>query len=61
MNFSAWSIKNPIPAIMLFVLLTVAGLVSFKSMKVQQFPDLEMPMVTVSAALLAKIAWDMLR
>ncbi|MDT8989340.1 efflux RND transporter permease subunit [Curvibacter sp. APW13] len=51
MNFSAWSIKNPIPAIMLFVLLTVAGLVSFKSMKVQQFPDLEMPMVTVSAAL----------
>ncbi|TXH88053.1 MAG: efflux RND transporter permease subunit [Rhodoferax sp.] len=51
MNFSAWSIKNPIPAIMLFVLLTVAGLVSFKSMKIQQFPDLEMPMVTVSAAL----------
>ena len=51
MNFSAWSIKNPIPAIMLFVLLTVAGLVSFKSMKVQQFPDLEMPMVTVTAAL----------
>lgn len=51
MNFSAWSIKNPIPAIMLFLLLTVAGLVSFKSMKVQQFPDLEMPMVTVSAAL----------
>jgi multidrug efflux pump subunit AcrB len=51
MNFSAWSIKNPIPAIMLFVLLTVAGLVSFKSMKVQQFPDLEMPMVTVSASL----------
>ncbi|MEN9462716.1 MAG: hypothetical protein RLZZ355_646, partial [Pseudomonadota bacterium] len=51
MNFSAWSIKNPIPAIMLFVLLTVAGLVSFKSMKIQQFPDLEMPMVTVSASL----------
>ena len=51
MNFSAWAIKNPIPAIMLFVLLTLAGLFSFKSMKVQQFPDLEMPMVTVSAAL----------
>jgi multidrug efflux pump subunit AcrB len=51
MNFSAWSIKNPIPAIMLFVLLTLAGLMAFKSMKVQNFPDLEMPMVTVSAAL----------
>jgi multidrug efflux pump subunit AcrB len=51
MNFSAWSIKNPIPAIMLFVMLTLAGLFAFKSMKVQNFPDLEMPMVTVSAAL----------
>ena len=51
MNFSSWSIKNPIPAIMLFVLLTLAGLMSFRAMKVQQIPDLEMPMVTVSAAL----------
>ncbi|MCM2342477.1 efflux RND transporter permease subunit, partial [Rhodoferax sp.] len=51
MNFSAWSIKNPIPAIMLFVLLTLAGLMSFNAMKVQQFPDLELPTVTVSASL----------
>jgi multidrug efflux pump subunit AcrB len=26
MNVSAWSIRNPIPALMLFVLLTFAGL-----------------------------------
>jgi multidrug efflux pump subunit AcrB len=51
MNVSAWSIKNPIPAVMLFVLLTLAGLYSFNAMKVQQFPDLELPTVTVSAAL----------
>ena len=51
MNVSAWSIKNPIPAVMLFVLLTVAGIMSFKAMKVQQFPDLELPTVTVSASL----------
>lgn len=51
MNFSAWSIKNPIPAVMLFVLLTLAGLMSFKSMKVQQFPDLELPTVSVTASL----------
>ncbi|OYU45845.1 MAG: RND transporter, partial [Burkholderiales bacterium PBB4] len=51
MNVSAWSIKNPIPAVMLFVLLTLAGLMSFKAMKVQQFPDLELPTVTVSASL----------
>jgi multidrug efflux pump subunit AcrB len=51
MNVSAWSIKNPIPAVMLFVMLTFAGLLAFKSMKVQQFPDLELPTVTVSASL----------
>ena len=51
MNVSAWSIKNPIPAMMLFVLLTLAGLLAFNSMKVQQFPDLELPTVIVSASL----------
>jgi multidrug efflux pump subunit AcrB len=51
MNVSAWSIKNPIPAVMLFVLLSFAGLLSFKSMKVQQFPDLDLPTVTVTASL----------
>ena len=51
MNVSAWSIKNPIPAVMLFVLLSFAGLVAFNSMKVQQFPDLELPTITVAASL----------
>ncbi len=51
MNVSAWSIRNPIPAAMLFVMLTFAGMLSFQSMKVQQFPDLELPTVTVSASL----------
>ncbi len=51
MNVSAWSIKNPIPAVMLFVLLTFAGLVSFGAMKVQNFPDIDLPTVTVTAAL----------
>ena len=51
MNVSSWSIKNPIPAIMLFVLLTFAGLLSFNAMKVQNFPDIELPTVTISASL----------
>ena len=25
MNFSAWSIRNPVPTLMLFVLLTLGG------------------------------------
>ena len=51
MNFSAWSIRNPIPSILLFIMLGLAGLMCFHWMKIQQFPDIELPMVTVTAAL----------
>ena len=51
MNVSAWSIKNPIPAAMLFVMLTLAGLFSFQAMKVQNFPDLDVPNITIVASL----------
>jgi len=51
MNFSALSIKNPVPAIMLFVLLSLAGLLAYKANAVQDFPDIELPIVTVSATL----------
>lgn len=51
MNISSWSIKSPIPALILFILLCLAGSMSFNSMKVQNFPDLDLPTVTVSAAL----------
>ncbi len=51
MNVSAWSIRNPIPALMLFVMLSFAGLLSFKAMKVQNFPDLDLPTITVTASL----------
>ena len=51
MNVSAWSIKNPIAGVMLFVMLTFAGIVSFNAMKVQQFPDLDLPTISVVASL----------
>ncbi|WP_088280326.1 efflux RND transporter permease subunit [Ideonella sp. A 288] len=51
MNVSAWSIRNPIPAILLFMLLTLAGLLAFRAMKVQNFPDVDLPMVIVTASL----------
>ena len=50
-NFSSWSIKTPIPAVLLFILLTLAGLMGFHLMKVQDFPDIELPMVNVVTAL----------
>jgi Cu/Ag efflux pump CusA len=51
MNVSAWCIKNPIPSVMLFVMLTLAGLLGFSSMKVQQFPDIDLPTISVTASL----------
>jgi multidrug efflux pump subunit AcrB len=51
MNFSALSIRNPVPAIMLFLLLTLAGLLAYRATAVQDFPDIELPVVTVVASL----------
>lgn len=51
MNFSAFSIRHPIPAILLFILLSIAGVLSFRAIGVQDFPDIELPMVTVEASL----------
>ena len=51
MNVSSWSIRNPIPAVMLFVLLTFGGVIAFNAMKVQNFPDIDLPTVLVTAAL----------
>jgi multidrug efflux pump subunit AcrB len=51
MNVSSWSIRNPIPAVLLFIMLTLTGLAAFKAMKIQNMPDIDLPMVIVSASL----------
>lgn len=51
MNVSTWAIKNPIPTVLLFILLTILGWMSFHGMKVQNFPDIEFPTVSISASL----------
>ncbi|BBP01189.1 efflux RND transporter permease subunit [Sulfuriferula nivalis] len=51
MNISAWAIRQPIPAILLFALLTLLGLHSFQRMGIQDFPDIELPVVTVTTTL----------
>ncbi|MHA6913040.1 efflux RND transporter permease subunit [Ralstonia pseudosolanacearum] len=51
MNFSAWAIRKPIPSILLFILITVAGLVSFRMLSIQNFPDIDFPAVSVTATL----------
>ena len=51
MSVSTWCIRNPIPAIMFFFILTVLGLYSFKTSKIQNMPDLDIPTVMVTATL----------
>lgn len=49
-NISSWAIKNPIPIILLFVLLTLAGVVGFMGMRINNNPDIAFPLVSVTAA-----------
>ncbi|MFT3807887.1 efflux RND transporter permease subunit [Arenimonas sp.] len=51
MNFSAWAINRPLPALMLFFVLCVAGLWGFHQLPVSRFPDISFPMVTVTVPL----------
>jgi multidrug efflux pump subunit AcrB len=50
-NVSAWSIRNPIPAVLLFAMLTVLGVLAFRAMRIQQFMDVDLPTVLVTASL----------
>ncbi|MCX7034768.1 MAG: efflux RND transporter permease subunit [Arenimonas sp.] len=51
MNFSAWSINRPLPAILLFILLTIVGLFGYRQLAVSRFPDVSYPGVTVTVVL----------
>ncbi len=48
MNFVTWSIRNPVPVIMMFIALTVAGIVSFPKLGVLDRPDIEFPAIVVT-------------
>lgn len=48
MNFATWSLRNPIPAVLLFFLLTLAGVYGFRNLSIQALPDLDLPTVTVA-------------
>ena len=47
-NISAWSIRNPVVPIVLFVALLLAGLLSFAKMEVNDNPDIEFPAADIS-------------
>ncbi|MBM3617114.1 MAG: efflux RND transporter permease subunit, partial [Alphaproteobacteria bacterium] len=51
MNLSTWAIRTPIPAIVIFLMATVAGLYATKQLGIQDFPDMDVPVVMVTAGL----------
>ena len=48
LNVSAWSIRKPIPAITLFLVLMILGIVSFRSLPITRFPNIDIPLVSVT-------------
>ncbi|MGL4240352.1 MAG: efflux RND transporter permease subunit, partial [Beijerinckiaceae bacterium] len=47
-NFSAYSIRKPIPSILLFIVLCLMGVVSFMQLPVTRFPNIDVPVVSVA-------------
>src|SRR5271156_1033954 len=47
LNVSAWSIRKPIPSIVVFAVLFLLGVVSFRTMSITRFPNIDIPIVQV--------------
>jgi len=47
---SSWSIRNPVPTIVLFLSLTIAGLYGFMHLRTNNMPDIDLPTVTVTVS-----------
>ncbi len=51
MNFATWAIREPIPPVVLFIVLALGGLYAFNRLSIQDMPDMEFPAVIVTAAM----------
>ncbi len=47
MNVSAWAIRQPIPSLVLFLVLIVLGWLSFNTLPVTRFPNIDVPVIQV--------------
>ncbi len=48
MNFSAWSIRNPIAPLLGFVLLLFVGIQAFNKLPITRFPNIDVPVVSIT-------------
>jgi multidrug efflux pump subunit AcrB len=49
-NISAWSIQNPVPPLVLFIALTLLGIMAFMRMPITADPDIDFPVAIISIA-----------
>jgi multidrug efflux pump subunit AcrB len=48
LDISSWSIRKPIPPLVLFVVLIVLGVVSLQTLPITQMPNIDIPIVTIT-------------
>ena len=48
-HFSSWSIKNPVPTIVTFLILGIVGVISFLTLGIDETPNIDVPVVIVRA------------
>ncbi len=49
-NISAWSIRQPIPSILLFLILSISGLICYFNLGIDENPNIDVPTITVSVS-----------
>ena len=47
-QISSWSIRNPIPTLVFFMVMTIAGWMGFQSTRINNWPDIDFPIVVVT-------------
>ncbi|MBP3946732.1 efflux RND transporter permease subunit [Psychrobacter sp. K31L] len=51
LHISAWAIRNPIPVVLLFIVLMIAGMSGYRALPIKLYPDVSFPIVQVSVTL----------
>ena len=50
LQISAWAIRSPIPVVLLFIMAVLAGIVSYQSLPIKNFPNIEFPLVGINVS-----------
>jgi hydrophobe/amphiphile efflux-1 (HAE1) family protein len=48
LNVSAWAIRKPIPSLVLFLVLMILGVFSFRQLPITRFPNIDIPVISIT-------------